>query len=171
MKLSSDEGGSTVVDPKSGNSLIIPTKVDLEVELEAWFLNLAGSYRIHQTDTYDVQLLAGMRYLSLATDVTLDLSVIPGEKIFDGSGDVWDAIIGVRGQANLSEKWWMSYRFDVGAGESDLTTMAAVQVGHKYDWGILSLGYRYMRYEFNSDFKLMKDVEWHGPLIGAVWEF
>ena len=171
LKLSFDKGGNTVVDPKPGNSLMIPTRVDLDVEMKGKVLNLASSYRIRQTDTYDVQLLAGVRYLALDVDVMLDSSLIPGEKVIDGNDDVFDAIIGIRGQADLSDKWWLSYRFDIGTGQSDLTSMAAVQIGHKYDWGTLALGYRYMHYDFNSDFDLLKDAEWHGPLIGAVWDF
>ena len=101
----------------------------------------------------------------------LNTSLIPGEKPFDGRDDVWDAIVGVRGLAELSDKWWLTNRFDIGTGDSDLTWNASAQLGRKFDWGSLAVGYRFPHYDFSSDFKLMKDLDVYGPVIGAAWEF
>lgn len=168
LKLSADEAGITRIPI---GPLNVPTRVDFGVELKGWFLNLGGSYRVHQADKFDVQLLAGARYLALDMGAKLDTSLIPGEKPFDGRDDVWDAIVGVRGLADLSDKWWLTYRFDIGTGDSDLTWNASLQFGRKFNWGSLAVGYRYLHYDFASDFKLMKDLDVYGPVIGAVWEF
>ena len=101
----------------------------------------------------------------------LDADIVPGEKIADGKDHVLDGIVGLRGLAELSDKWWLNYRFDIGAGGSDLTWNAAAQIGRRYSWGSLVLGYRYLHYDFDSDFKLMKDLDVYGPVVGAVWEF
>jgi len=134
-------------------------------------LSIGGSYRVHQADRFDVQVLAGARYLSLDLGAKLNTSLIPGEKPFDGRDDVWDAIVGVRGLAELSDKWWLTNRFDIGTGDSDLTWNASAQLGRKFDWGSLAVGYRFPHYDFSSDFKLMKDLDVYGPVIGAAWEF
>jgi len=42
-------------------------------------------------------------------DAKLDTRLIPGEKVVDASDDVWDAIVGVRGLADLNDKWWLSF--------------------------------------------------------------
>ena len=89
----------------------------------------------------------------------------------DGRDDVWDGIVGIRGVSELSDKWWLNYRFDIGTGDSDLTWNAVAQFGYAYDWGSLVVGYRYLHYDFDSDFKLLKDLDVHGPLIGALFEF
>jgi hypothetical protein len=170
LKLSEDGAGNTTVPvpPPSGT----PTRVDIGAEMETWIVNLAGSYRVYQTDKYDVQLLAGARYFYLDTKAELDTSIVPAGGVeVDADDDVWDGIVGVRGLANLNEKWWMTYRFDVGAGNSDLTWNAAAQFGRKYDWGSLAAGYRYLHYDFDSDFKPLKELDVYGPFIGAVWEF
>jgi hypothetical protein len=169
LKLSPDEAGKTTIPI---GPLSIPTRVDFGADMETWIANLAGSYSIHRTDKHDVQVLAGVRYFSLEVGTELDASVIPGGgAVVDGRDDVWDGIIGLRGVSELSDKWWLNYRFDIGTGGSDLTWNAVAQFGYTYDWGSLVVGYRYLSYDFDSDFKLMKDLDVHGPLIGALWEF
>ena len=168
LKISDDNTGNTTVPIGPVN---VPTQVGIDFELESWVVNLAGAYRVYQADTFDVQVLAGARYLTMDVDAKLDISLIPGEKVIDASDDVWDAIVGLRGLADLSDKWWLVYRFDIGAGGSDLTWNAVAQVGRKYDWGSLVAGYRYVHYDFDSDFKLLKDLDVYGPVIGAAWEF
>jgi len=169
LKLSSDEAGNTTIPI---GPLNVPTRVDIGVEMKTLIVNLAGSYRVYQTDKFDVQLLAGVRYFSLDIEAQLDTSIVPaGGTEVDGDDDVWDGIVGIRGLANLSDKWWLTYRFDVGSGGSDLTWNASTQFGRKYDWGSLAAGYRYVHYDFDSDFKLLKDLDVYGPFIGAAWEF
>jgi hypothetical protein len=169
LKLSADKAGNTTIPLGSAS---IPARVDIGVNMKTWIVDLASTYRVYQTDKYDVQLLGGVRYLSLDAEAELDTSIVPGGGIeVDASDDVWDGIIGVRGLANLSDKWWLTYRFDVGTGGSDVTWNAATQFGRKYDWGSLAAGYRYLHYDFDSDFKPLKDLDVYGPFIGAVWEF
>lgn len=119
---------------------------------------------------FDVQVLAGARYLIADVEAELDSSLIPGEKIIDASEDVWDAIVGVRGLADLSDKWWLTYRFDIGTGCSDQTWNAVVQAGRRCDCGSPAAGFRYLHYGFDSDFKILEDLDIHGPFLGAVWE-
>jgi hypothetical protein len=171
LKLSADEGGNTTVDPMPGNNFVIPTRVDFGVEMEAWIVNLAGGYSVYQSNTHDFQVLAGVRYLSLEVTAELDASIIPGETVVDGRDETWDGIVGVRGVKKLSDKWWFNYRFDVGAGDSDQTWNAVAQLGRQYDWGSAVLGYRYLHYDFDSNFKLQEDLDVYGPLIGVAWEF
>ena len=71
----------------------------------------------------------------------------------------------------VNDKWYLNYRFDVGTVASDLTCNAAVQFGRRYNWGSLMLGDPYLHYDFDSDFEILKDLNVHGPLIGAAWEF
>jgi hypothetical protein len=139
--------------------------------METWIVNLVGAYSIHRTETSDFQILAGTRYFWLDVEAELDVDVLPGQAVVEGSDDVLDAIVGVRGATELSDRWWFSYRLDAGAGGSDFTWNGAVQFGRRYDWGSLAFGYRYLHHDFDSDFELLKDLDVYGPLIGAVWEF
>lgn len=168
LKLSFDE---TVNRTIPVGPLDVPAQVDIGVDMKTWIVNLAGSYRIYQADKFDVQVLAGVRYLSLDVGASLDVDLFPGEKIVDGKDEVLDAIVGIRSLVQPSDKWWLSFRFDIGAGGSDLTWNTSAQLGRKFDWGSVAGGYRYTSYDFDSDFKLMKDLDVHGPFIGAAWSF
>ena len=149
----------------------MPTRVGFEAEMKTWIVILAGAYRVLQADNYDVQVLAGARYLSLDVTTKLDTSLVPGAKVVDGSDEVFDAVVGVRGLAELSDKWWLAYRYDIGTGNSDLTWNAVALLGRRFDWGSLTVGYRYLHYDFDSDWKLLEELDVYGPVIGAAWEF
>ena len=169
LKLSADDSGNTTIPI---GPLSVPTRVDFDVEMETWIASLASAYSIYRTDKHDVQVLAGVRYLWLEVGTKLDTSVIPGGGVVvDGRDDVWDGVVGLRGVSELSDKWWLNYRFDIGTGGSDLTWNAIAQVGYTYDWGSLVGGYRYLSYDFDSDFKLMKDLDVYGPFLGLLFEF
>ena len=171
-KLSADESGSTLVSPGPGNSLVIPTTVDVSAEIEGWIVNLAAAYSVFQTDQHAVQVLAGARYFWLDLTAELDTSIVPANGVIVGDDDdVWDPIIGERGKSRLSDDWWFNYRFDIGSGESDKTWNAVAQFGYKRDWGGWVFGYRYLHYDFDSDFRPLKDIDIYGPFVGALWEF
>ena len=169
LKISGSETGTRTLPIGPGG---IPTQVDVGLAMEGTVVNLNASYRIIVTDKYDVQIVAGPRYLSLDIVTELDASLLPGQVVVDVSEEFWDAVVGVRGMGRLSDKWWLSYRFDVGAGDSDLTWTAAAQIGRRFGWGSVTGGWRYQGYEFDSsDFPLVEELSVNGPVIGLVWEF
>ena len=80
------------------------------------------------------------------------------------------AIVGVRGEIKLDDKWFMPYQADIGGGQSQLTWQAFLGVGYKYKWGEVVLGYRYLDYNFKSGW-LVEDLSFGGPLLGAKYHF
>ena len=168
LKISADGAGKTTIPI---GPLDIPTRVDFGAAMEAWVFNLVGSYNLVRTEGSTLEVLAGARYLSLDVGLTLDVGVIPGFGQGSVKDHVWDPIVGVRGATSLNDRWYLNYRFDIGGGSSDLTWNAVAQFGRRFDWGHLMLGYRYLYYNFDSDFKPLKDLQAYGPLIGAAWEF
>lgn len=139
--------------------------------MTAWVVDFVGSYNLLRTEKATLEALAGARYLSMDVGVSVDADLIPGALQGSGYDRSWDAIAGVRGLAFLSDKWYLNYRFDIGTGEADLTWNAVAQFGRRFNWGSLMLSYRYLHYDFNSDFKMLKDLDVNGPLIGAAREF
>ena len=142
--------------------------VGSEQELETWLVGLYGGYNIVETDRVLVDVIAGMRYASLGLDVSLYVndyyaSVSP-------SVEYYDAVIGVKGEINLSENWYVPYLFDIGGGDSDLTWQGQASLGYRFTWGDVLATYRYMHYE-KDDTRLIKDFDLYGPKVGLVYHF
>ncbi len=142
--------------------------VGSEQELDAWMLGFYGGYNIVETDKTVLDIIAGMRYSSLGLDVTL--SVNNRSVSISPSIEYYDAVIGVKGEVNLSENWYVPYLFDIGAGDSDLTWQGQASIGYRFDWGDILATYRYVHYE-KDDAKLIKDFDLYGPKVGLVFHF
>ena len=86
------------------------------------------------------------------------------------SASVWDGVIGVKGNVNITQKWYLPYYLDVGTGESDLTWQGLGGVGYRFNWGNVVLVYRHIYWDFESD-NLLKDMSFSGPALGTVFKF
>lgn len=140
-----------------------------EVGTKSWIVTPQVTYKIVQSDLWDLDLLAGARYLYLKAE----LQISPLPKMSD-SGSGWDGIIGTRGQMNLNQNWYLPFQFDVGTGDTDLTWQAFGGVGYKFGSFDLVAGYRHLAWDFEGDDKgggTFNDFNISGPLIGAKFFF
>jgi len=150
-------------DQKGSASLVghnIKTKVDVEVE--AWAVTLAGGYEVMKTDRFNIDLLAGARYLSIDIPLEFDIGAI--KKKASPSGNGWDGIVGARGKVALSDKWYVSYYGDVGTGNSDLTWQGLLGLNYRFDTVDIGFGYRYL--DFDIDGSAVDDLTIKGPYAG-----
>jgi hypothetical protein len=149
--------------------------------LKGFLWTLDGAYAFVETPRLTLEALGGVRYLSVraSTDWQLSATVSgPGAgQVFPASGsisqraDVWDAIVGVRGQVRLGEGHWsIPYYADAGTGSSRLTWQALVGVTYAFSWGDAVLAYRTLSYD-QSDDKLFQNFRFSGPAIGATFRF
>lgn len=76
------------------------------LEMTAWVVTPAAAYTVVDTDQVQLNMLAGARYLYMKTDVDLVQERPIETRKFSpsGSGDLWDGIVGVRGNVKLTEK-------------------------------------------------------------------
>ena len=146
---------------------------DINIALKTWIITLAGGYNIVDSEKSRLDIIAGTRYFYVDLNLGLKIDVGP-VRIFDRSvsvsNHVWDAIVGVKGHVNIDANWYLPYYFDIGAGGSDLTLQAMAGVGYKFDWGDVLLTYRYLHYDYDSDFPLA-NLDVSGPLLGAKFRF
>lgn len=159
LNIKDDQHGSARVLRRNIN-----TKVD--VELEAWIVTLAGGYTVMETGSFDVDLLAGARYIWIEVPLKFDLGRTQAK--ISPSGHNWDGIVGARGKVALSDAWYLSYYGDVGAGDSDLTWQATLGLNYKFESVDAVLGYRYLDYDFNGD---IEDLTVKGPFAGVKFLF
>ena len=139
------------------------------VEMKSWIVTPMVTYRVMEEEQLTLDLAAGARYLYIKIPLEFNNVVTDSP-----SGDVWDAIVGVRGQYKIDEKWYMPFHFDVGAGDTDMTWQAFAGVGYKYESFDLIAGYRYLEWDFDDGDRggeVLNDLTVDGPIIGLKWYF
>jgi len=172
MDISADKQMSRV-PPVGGGEISVD--VNSSLDMKSLIVHMGGGYNLYddgEATTTDV--IAGVRYLDLSTDLLLNFQINPSgpglEFSQSVSEDVWDAIIGFRGVISLGDRWFMPWGGNIGAGDSDLTWQAMVGVGFKASsWADIALTYRYLKWEFDD--MPIDDLVIAGPLLGVIFRF
>jgi hypothetical protein len=138
--------------------------IKLSAVLTGWVVTPIVGYNLVETEKVRLDIVGGARYLYLDTKLGL------GPERVDESATIWDGIVGVRGDVNLNDKWYVPYYFDIGTGDSDLTWEAFAGVGYKFNKFDVVLAYRYLEWDFD-DADVITELDFNGPLLGAKWVF
>lgn len=110
----------------------------------------------------------GIRFMDL--DTTANLAVPVGPQRISGNLSNLDAVIGLRGVQNLSDRWNLSYYADVGTGDSELTWQAALTFDYRINSWDLSFGYRHLAWDIDNS-AVLSDLSFSGPFVGAKIPF
>lgn len=163
-----------------GGIITIPADAGLKASMSlkgmAW--TLAGTYTAIEKPGYEMLLLGGFRYLGVKSSIdwqaTVNVGALPP---IARSGSAtsrpryWDAIVGVRGRADLGQSnWYVPYYIDIGTGDSDRTWQALIGIGYRFGWGALTAAYRHLDYKFDSAVPL-RGLQFSGMGIGASWRW
>ena len=140
------------------------------VDLTGGILDFRGTRNVLDVERATVEILAGARYLDVDSKLTLRLGASGPTPTATQSASVWDGVIGVKGNLNITKKWYLPYYLDVGTGQSDFTWQGTGGVGYRFNWGNVVLVYRHMHWDFGSD-SLLKDISFGGPALGTVFKF
>jgi hypothetical protein len=139
------------------------------VESKTLVFSLGAEWVLSETETGELRAIGGGRLWKTDTDIAL--TVGPGGGTISGSDDWWDAMVGLRGRHNLSDKSYLTGVALVGGGGSDF--MADVFLGYGYrlsERTALTGGYRFLKVDRrNGDF--VYDVEQQGILLGLNFSF
>src|SRR5262249_54686079 len=82
----------------------------------------AGGYRVLQNETTPVDVVAGIRYTNLNTELSLSSSpLLPAGAQHSDRVDWVDGFIGVRGTYKFADRWTIWGYADVGAGGSNFS--------------------------------------------------
>jgi len=185
LDLSSDSSSVRSIDfnPGSGPVNIANTALDTgtQTNLKGTVWTLVGGYAAVQDPRATLDVIGGFRYLDLKATTNWQLSATVtgpgGAQTFattgsvTKSGELWDAIVGVKGRVKLGEgNWFMPYYLDVGAGDSTLTWQGVLGAGYAFKWGEVLLAYRYLSYEQGGN-KLIEDLSFGGLGLGVNFRF
>jgi hypothetical protein len=143
-----------------------PETLDVEVSLKGFISTLSAGYQIAGNDRYQLDIIAGARYLNLELPLTIDID--DKSESVDPGGNTWDAIVGVSGVTTLNDKWYVDYYGDIGTGDSDLTWETRVGIGYKFKKFTGTAGLRYQRWNFDKKSEL-DNLRVLGPYVGAKW--
>jgi hypothetical protein len=181
--LSMESDGDRVVSVLDNAN--IPVDADLNLSTETDFdglsWTLAAGYSLRQTETSNIDLFGGVRYLDLEATVDWNLSadittpgggvVLPAQGSIKDDAELWDGIVGVRGHFAIGEgKWSVPFYLDAGTGDSDLTWQAMAGLTYTYGWGDLMFVYRHLAFDQGSD-GLLENLGFTGPGVGARFRF
>lgn len=141
---------------------------DVDVKMKSWIVTAAGGYNLVDTGKYSLDLLGGGRYIWV--DVPLKAQVGPITRKVSPSGEIWSGIIGVRGKAELADKWYMNYYLDGGAGQNSSTTyQGLVGLGYQFKNFDAGFGYRYLKWEIDDG--QLDELTIKGPYAGVKFLF
>lgn len=168
-----------------GGRIEIPVGAELTLDgrtdLDGLQWSLIFGYALRQTERSFTDVFVGARYfgvdVSARWNLTAAITTPGGETLLPAEGsigrdvDLWDGIVGVRGQFGLGDsRWSVPYYADVGTGSSDLTWNAMSGLTREFGWGELMLVYRHLEYDEGSD-GLLQGFSFSGPAIGARFSF
>lgn len=151
----------------------VPVDVGSQLTFKGLEWTLGAAADLVNREDMKVQIFTGVRYLG--PDVRLNwqldgpLNLLPESGTVERESDLWDGLIGIRGQGSIGS-WIFPYYLDVGAGSSDLTWQASAGVGYRWGWGDLQASYRHLAYD-QDDEELLQDFDFSGPAFGATFRF
>ncbi|MFO1423509.1 MAG: hypothetical protein U1F70_07620 [Candidatus Competibacteraceae bacterium] len=172
---SSERGKIKTVQGPAGNESL-PIDVNVNADIKALIWEGIGSYTAARSAAGTLDIFGGIRYLGLKTST--DLSFSGPDGVIGRSGDtsdkinVWDGIVGVRGEARLGgSDWFVPYYLDIGAGNySNWTWQGWAGIGYRFDWGDLVLVYRNLSYSTSGD-QTIEDMRMGGPALGVTFRW
>ncbi|MGI9242302.1 MAG: hypothetical protein ACR2RV_16000, partial [Verrucomicrobiales bacterium] len=146
------------------------------IRFKEWIIMPRLNYRAWEGTWGFLDLQAGLRSTSVQMTVEGDIPSIRAGSILPGGpglkGDsfsksgyaaIWDASFGVRGQYNLSDRFFLDYYGELGAGDSDLIAQAFAAVGYRLNNNAdMFFGFRYVYWDFATGVPL-EDETAYGP--------
>jgi hypothetical protein len=142
-----------------------------EVQMKSWVVTPVIGYNLIDCQKGKLDVIAGARYFNVQVDVNVSSSRPFGrDPSVSASGDVWDGIVGVKGEVALCEKLYMPLYLDIGTGDSDFTWQAAGGLGYRFGLCDLVAGYRYLSWDFSNS-RALSDINLSGPYIGLKFAF
>ncbi|KRC84561.1 hypothetical protein D3C87_402690 [compost metagenome] len=147
---------------------ILATSADVKTSTFAGLLGVG--YSVLENSPHQLDVVAGLRVWSVDTDVTLKGGFLEGRKRSDSATWV-DALVGVRGNYNLSQKVYLTGWGLVGAGGAEADWDVGLGLGYNFSKSIsAAIGYRAVGVDYDrGGFKF--DAVLQGPMAGLTIRF
>lgn len=153
----------------TANVIGFPISVRAKSKVRGLITTNSVGYQLINTPQNKAVAFGGMRYMWLDAEIDYTVGGIVNG-VIDEQGHNFDAVAGLRGHVNLSDRWQVSYYGDVGTGQSELTWQTFAGLGYRFKKFDALIGYRYLDYRFRDN-DLVDDLNIHGPMIGTRFRF
>ncbi|WP_237213040.1 hypothetical protein [Falsiroseomonas oryziterrae] len=187
MYVSADAGSSRVqaldIVGVGRNPVSSTANASGESNLKMTLWTLAGGYTLAAGAWGNIDALAGFRYLGVEARTDYNLTVtlqgprgnagpsFGGAGRLSGTDDIWNGIVGVRGQINIgASSFFVPYYLDIGGGDSNLTWQGFTGIGYRTGWGGVQLGWRHLSYDQGGR-SLVQDVTMSGAYLAVNARF
>jgi hypothetical protein len=150
-----------------------PLYATAKVGTKLFIIDPEAGYRFVNSEKGSVDVLAGVRVWSVEASLNATTGVLPG---FDVSQrKTWAApVIGVRGIANITPRFFLSGKFDIGGAGigADLTTQLVAAAGWKFTKHFAMLGgYRWLQVDYDDEEGFLFDTQMSGIMIGMKFSW
>ncbi len=135
-----------------------------------------GQWSLSEKRETVVELLGGARWNGLQIDLDLKAPGLSGDR--DADEEWWDLLIGARARIDLTERFHLIARGDVGGfglgASSDSTWQLFGELDYNFGRWTAGLGYRALSIDYDHGSganALVYDVVIHGPVAGLGYRF
>lgn len=149
-----------------------PLFSSVNAKVKTFIFNPQVGYRVFDDPEKGrfIEVYTGVRIWRLSTDFTFGPGILPGIQV-DGSRTWADFVGGLGGKAPLSEKVFLTGKFDLGGGGSKFTYRIFGGLGYQVTNKIpLIFGYRVMDVDYNKN-NFIYDTNQRGPIVGVGFKF
>lgn len=159
----------------SADGLLRPDAGDIAVKgsfaLDQIILTPTVGYNLIDSKKGTLDTFIGVQYVNIDTTVKLSSVGVASShyKKATETDDVFDGIVGVKGQLNLEGNWYIPYYVDIGSGDSNFTWQTYTGISYHMDQTNIFFGYRYLEWDLGN--KVIDNLNLNGPIIGAKYTF
>ena len=140
---------------------------------KSWMVSAAGLYRLVERQRQFLDVIGGIRYWSVDSELSLGSGWLPARKVSNKEGWV-DPLTGLKGLMPIGEsKFFVSGAFAIGGFGvgSDFMWDASINLGYQWTKGFsTTVGYRYLDVDY-EDGDFLYDVAQDGLVLGLSWRF
>lgn len=149
-----------------------PLLSSIKVGANQFVLNPQAGYRAVESKMGSIDVLGGVRIMSIENNINFRSGILPS---FDVSQrKTWATpVVGARGLANLSPKFFVNGKFDFGGGfGSGFTGQVYAGVGFRVTPRIALVGgWRYMEARYSDSSGFLFNTRMNGLVIGSMFNF
>jgi hypothetical protein len=150
-----------------------PFFTTIKSRTKSWIVSAAGLYRLAERERAFLDLVGGIRYWSVDSELSLSAGLI-GPREISNKKDWVDPLVGLKGLTPIGKsKFFVSGAFvfgGFGVG-SDFMWDANINLGYQWTKTFsTTLGYRYLDVDYDDD-GFLYDVAQSGLTLGLSWRF